>query len=227
MEQCVRKRKRSKGGRRRLRFIAAAAAALLLTLFALFERSLARAFRAAAAASVSESVSASLNRAILEALSEPPQGALLSVTETGEESFLIIADTALINSLSARAAALAQELVAGETGGRVKLPLGTVTGLASLSGLGPELAIRFAPMGAVEGSITSSLRASGINQSLFSVELTLSASVRLLLAGRDEEVKIKTTVPICETVVVGRVPQVYTNVANEEDMLNLIPTDVP
>ena len=48
-----------------------------------------------------------------------------------------------------------------------------------------------------------------------------------MIGGRSEEVEIKTAVPLCETVVVGAVPQVYTNVADEEDMLNLIPTDLP
>ena len=203
------------------------AAGFMLILFALFEIALARSLRAAAEAAVSEQLSRELTAAVAETLAEREPEALLSVTETGEESFLILADTARINALAAQMTAFAQERISGSGMEGVSLPLGTVAGLASLSGRGPMIDIRFTPIGGVEGTITSSLRASGINQSLFSVELNMTARVRLLLAGRDETVTVKTTVPICETVVVGKVPQVYTNVANEEDMLNLIPTDVP
>jgi sporulation protein YunB len=226
MEQGVYKRKRPKRGKRMLRFIAGAAV-LLLIISALAERSLSGSVRAAAAACVSERASRVLASAAAETLLNREPEELLAVTKTGEESFLIIADTARINALAGEMTHLAQELLAGSGAEGVMLPLGTLTGLALFSGRGPELDIRFTPIGGAEGSLSSSLRAAGINQSLFSIDLTLYARIRVLLAGRDEEITVKTTVPICETVVVGNVPQVYTNVANEEDMLNLIPTDVP
>lgn len=82
-------------------------------------------------------------------------------------------------------------------------------------------------MGSVGSRITASLKSAGINQSLFSVELILTARIRVFIAGADEELEIESTVPLQRTVLVGQTPQVYTNVANEDDMLNLIPNGLP
>ena len=73
----------------------------------------------------------------------------------------------------------------------------------------------------------SSLRSSGINQCIYSVDLILTAHLQLVLGGRAQVIEVTGRNPICQTVIVGRVPQVYTNVANEDDMLNLIPNEVP
>ena len=140
---------------------------------------------------------------------------------------MITADTARLNAIVTRVTAEAQRRIAGPCIDGATVKLGTATGVALLSGRGPDISVRFEPMGAVTAKLSSSLRSSGINQSLFTVSVTLTAELRLRLAGASETVTVKNTVPLCETVVVGEVPQVYTNVANEEDMLNLIPTDVP
>lgn len=54
----------------------------------------------------------------------------------------------------------------------------------------------------------------------------MTASLKLVMAGVSETVTVQAEAAIAENVIVGDVPQVYTNVASEEDMLNLIPTDV-
>ena len=82
-------------------------------------------------------------------------------------------------------------------------------------------------MGTVGVRAFSRLASAGINQTLFTVELRLTARLRVFAAGRSEEIEAVAQLPVCSTVIVGEVPQVYTNVANEEDMLNLIPTDLP
>ncbi|MBO4847865.1 MAG: sporulation protein YunB [Clostridia bacterium] len=168
-------------------------------------------------------------RALTEAAAQAAQdgGELLSVMQTGEESFIITADPAKLAALAARITADAQERLsdAGRVG--VGVELGTLSGAALLSGRGPEIEVCFRPAGAVGYGVAPRLVSAGINQSLFTVDLTLRAEIVLLLAGRDERVEVEGTVPLCQTVVVGRVPQVYTNVANEDDMLNLIPTDLP
>ena len=59
------------------------------------------------------------------------------------------------------------------------------------------------------------------------MELILSAHLRVFIAGAERELDVKSTVPLARMVLIGQVPQVYTNVANEDDMLNLIPTELP
>lgn len=47
------------------------------------------------------------------------------------------------------------------------------------------------------------------------------------MPGIYELIRVSTEAAIAENIIAGEVPQVYTNVASEEDMLNLIPTDLP
>ena len=79
----------------------------------------------------------------------------------------------------------------------------------------------------MQSEFHSEFVSSGINQTLYRVNLLLTASVRLVMPGVSEIISVRAEAAIAESIIVGDVPQVYTNVASEEDMLNLIPTDVP
>ena len=175
---------------------------------------------------VADAVSAAFAEAVGTTLAEGDYD-LLSVERTGEESYIITADTAKLNRLAVLAVNASRGLISELGAEGISVDLGTASGIALLSGAGPCVSVGFTPLGSVEARPVSSLRSAGINQSLFSLSLELTANVRLIAAGAYELVTVKALVPVAETVVVGRVPQVYTNVANEEDMLNLIPTDVP
>lgn len=221
--RCVKRKRRS--GRDARILILTAAAALAAVVIAVLSSAVREPVMDAACDSLMEAASRELTLSAQNALAE--SGELLSVMKTGEKSFIITADTAKLNAIVTCITAEAQRRVAGPCIEGASVPLGTASGIALLSGRGPSLGVRFKPLGAVTAHVSSSLRSSGINQSLFTVNVTLTANLRVQLAGASETVTIKNTVLLCETVVVGDVPQVYTNVANEEDMLNLIPTDVP
>ncbi len=221
--RCV-KRKRRSGPDARI-LILTAAAALAAVVIAVLSRAVREPIMEAAKESLAEAASRELTLAARDALTGAED--ILSVVKTGEKSFVITADTAKLNAIVTGVVSEAQRRVAGPCIEGASVSLGTASGIALLSGRGPSLVVRFKPLGAVTAHVSSSLRSSGINQSLFTVNVTLTAVLKVQLAGASETVTIKNTVPLCETVVVGEVPQVYTNVANEEDMLNLIPTDVP
>ncbi|MBQ7061312.1 MAG: sporulation protein YunB [Clostridia bacterium] len=147
--------------------------------------------------------------------------------QTEGETVIITVDTSAMGTLVADIASRAQEGLASLGKNGVSVQLGSAIGPAALSGRGPSIRAGFTPVGSIVTKVSSDLRSSGINQSLFTISLTMIASVRVTVAGEETVVSVKNTVPLCETVIVGKVPQVYTNVANEEDMLNLIPTDIP
>lgn len=207
----------------RILILTAAAAALLAVLTSAAVR---KPIAAMAEERVREQVSRAVTAAAAEAIGENGLG-LLEITQTGEESFIITADAEKLNLLALSVTALAQERISalGREGASVEL--GTASGLMLLSGKGPVISVAFRQTGSVTYSVAPSLRSAGINQSLFTVDLTLTARILIPLAGMHDTLIVTNTVPLCQTVVVGKVPQVYTNVANEDDMLNLIPTDLP
>lgn len=167
-----------------------------------------------------------MSYAVMAAL-EREQGEMLTVTGGDGESRFVMADTAKINAVASLASADARQRMESLGRDGITLSLGDISGLVLLGGLGPKLKVGFTPVGSVTADTVSSLKSSGINQCIYSVDLKLTAHIQIVLGGRAQTVEVTGINPICQTVIVGEVPQVYTNVANEEDMLNLIPTDLP
>ena len=177
-----------------------------------------------ASARVESASARAMNEAILEVLSTDAADDLLSARESQEGHIsLLTADAGKLNLLAADAAAAAQRRIQdlGEQG--VSVALGTLSGIPLLSGLGPRLSFRFTPVGMVQSSFHSEFRSAGINQTLHRITLQLTGTVRLVLPGRSYTVTVMALAPISENVIVGDVPNAYTNVADRDDLLNLIP----
>lgn len=179
------------------------------------------------AARVQSVAARAMNDAILEVLREEEAGygALVNVYENNGKVYLLQANSAKLNTLSADCANAAQARIAalGEQG--VSIPLGTLSGIPLLAGTGPRITLYFTPAGAVHASFESEFRSAGINQTLHRVNLRLTATVRVVLPGESLSLTVEAEAPVAENVIVGDVPGAYTNVANEEDLLNLVPGD--
>lgn len=177
-----------------------------------------------ASARVESAAARVMNEAILEVLGSAATGELLSARESNQGHVsLLTADAGKLNLLAADCAAAAQRRIQdlGEQG--VSVPLGTLSGVPLLAGLGPRLSFRFTPVGMVQSSFHSEFRSAGINQTLHRITLQLTGTVRIVLPGRSYSVTVSTQAPVAENVIVGDVPEAYTNVANTDDLLNLIP----
>jgi len=173
---------------------------------------------------VESAAARAMNEAILEVLGSASTGELLSAQASNEGHVsLLTADAGKLNLLAADCAAAAQRRIQdlGEQG--VSVPLGTLSGVPLLAGLGPRLSFRFTPVGMVQSSFHSEFRSAGINQTLHRITLQLTGTVRVVLPGRSYSVTVLTQAPVAENVIVGDVPEAYTNVANTDDLLNLIP----
>ena len=167
-----------------------------------------------------------MNQAITESLNNGSDyDCLITSYDNGEKVYMLQADARRMNLLASECCAAAQKRIAeiGEQG--VSLPLGTVSGITYLTGRGPRIRVTFTPAGSVYSEFCSTLSSSGINQSLYRVNLRLTASIRLIMPGISRSIKVSSEAAIAESIIVGEVPQVYTNVESTDDMLNLIPTE--
>ena len=177
-----------------------------------------------ASARVESAAARAMNDAILEVLGDPSAGELLSARESNQGHIsLLTADAGKLNLLAADCAAAAQDRIMslGEQG--VSVALGTLSGVPLLAGCGPKISFRFTPVGMVQSAFHSEFRSAGINQTLHRITLELTGTVRIVLPGRSCSITVSAQAPVAENVIVGDVPEAYTNVANEEDLLNLIP----
>ena len=90
-----------------------------------------------------------------------------------------------------------------------QVPLGTVLDNPFLMERGPNLPIRFAPVGAAQVEISSDLCDAGINQVLYRVIMTLSAELTVLLPGGSTNVVCRQDFILEETLLTGQVPLLY------------------
>ena len=177
-----------------------------------------------AAARVEASSAQAMNEAILEVLCRPEARELLSVRSSDQGHIsLLSADAGRLNLLGADCAIAAQKRIQnlGEQG--VTVALGTVSGVPAFTGLGPRLTFRFTPVGTVRSAFHSEFLSAGINQTMHRITLELNATVRVGLPGKASAVTITVQAPVAESVIVGDVPEAYTNVTDGE-LLNFVPT---
>ena len=201
---------------------------LLSLSVALLSVNMRPAMTALAIARIRSVAARAMNDAILESMGDETNYArLIQVHESSERVYMLQANKHKMNILAADCAEAAQERIAQMGDQGISIPIGTITGISFLAGKGPSLKVTFSPAGSVQSEFNSEFVSSGINQTLYRVNLLLTASVRLVMPGVSETISVRAEAAIAESIIVGDVPEVYTNVASEEDMLNLIPTETP
>lgn len=97
----------------------------------------------------------------------------------------------------------------------LQIPLGSLFGNDLFAGLGPKISFQIMPYGAAETDIVTNFKESGINQTLLDVSVKVKADVSVLMPTLRKKSTVETTVPIMQTVIVGKVPDSYTNVSRE------------
>ena len=150
--------------------------------------------------------------------------ALMNVsTDAAGQVRLIQANTPEMNRLASAASLLAQEKLLSRGDQVVKVPLGSALGLTVLGGAGPKISVRILPVGSVHAEFHTDFQTAGINQTRHRVTLVLTAQVQLVVPTGAKKVEVSTQVAMAESIIVGEVPETFTDVGNDMDMLDLVP----
>lgn len=94
---------------------------------------------------------------------------------------------------------------------RFPVPLGTLSGLQLLAGLGPGIPVRAVPLSAVQGSIETNFVSGGINQTVLEVDVVFKVELGTLLAGTQTHETVESRVRAAQMLVVGDVPRFYSS----------------
>ena len=123
----------------------------------------------------------------------------------------ITSDSLKINSLARRTASVAQKNLSELSAGGVRIPLGAFSGIEILAGTGPRVNVKIVPIGNILCKFSSKFTSAGINQTLHSIFVDVQTSVSIILPTRTVQVGGSSQVLIAESVIVGKVPDVYLN----------------
>ncbi|WP_031475453.1 sporulation protein YunB [Agathobaculum desmolans] len=94
----------------------------------------------------------------------------------------------------------------------VEVPLGTVFAPHYFSGMGPSVDIGMAGLTQMEAEFISAFSAAGINQTRHNIIIEIHAGFRILTPLGAEDREIVTRFPVTDTVIVGTVPDRYTQI---------------
>ena len=147
---------------------------------------------------------------------------IISRDDTGRVR-LLQANTAAMNDLSARAGAAAEAYFAQTDEHTVQVPLGSMFGLTLLAGAGPGIDVKVLPVGSVSARFDTEFESAGINQTRHRILLTLTAVMRLVIPTGASIIETSKQVAVAESIIIGDVPDSFVDVADEDDLLDLLP----
>ena len=92
------------------------------------------------------------------------------------------------------------------------IPVGTLTGNQFLNNRGPTVRIEMQISSAVYSKISSKFISAGINQTLHQITLSIRSDVYFIMPWYRSSGSFETEFILAETIIVGEVPDAYTNV---------------
>lgn len=132
-------------------------------------------------------------------VSRDEQGNITGITSNSFEINRIARDTAYMSQ---------QNLTAMSEAG-VEVPLGAFFGIEAWAGFGPRIKIKIVPISNVECRFASTFTEAGVNQTKHSIYLEIVADISIIMPSGTRNFASMTEVLICESVLVGKVPDTY------------------
>lgn len=145
--------------------------------------------------------------------------------ERGEDGkvLAITTNTQKVNELRSNISIEIQEILSNIKMRQVGLPIGTLTGIEILNGVGPTVPLRITVSGSVITQINSKFSEAGINQTKHQIFIDVHTKISAMIPGYPATSEVDTNILIAETIIIGEVPKVYANTDNEKlrDMASL------
>ena len=136
---------------------------------------------------------------------------------------MIQANSLEINNLSKDLAQTTEKRIVEMGNSGVSIAIGSFTGIPLLVGIGPKLKLNVTPIGAVTCSFSSKFDSAGINQTIHKIYLTINARVGVVMPLYNKRFDAHQQVLICESIIVGQVPEVYLYSDQLDTLLNFVP----
>ena len=195
----------------RRRVLFALAAVLFLSLVIALHVNVTRVLMSVAEASMRSITTVAVNDAVYYTLSDRVRyEELVTVSRDGEGNITSITSNSFqINRIARDTAYMSQENLQKMSESGVEVPLGAFTGIEALAGFGPKLNLKIIPISNVECRFASSFEAAGVNQTRHAIYLEIVADISIIMPARTRNFASRTEVLICESVLVGKVPEVY------------------
>lgn len=153
----------------------------------------------------------SCNQAVYNSLQNDSDYSQLVKIEknSNNEITLISFETYKVNYLSRKIVFETEKLLKKNFLNGIPIPLCAFSGIKLLNGLGPIIQFKALSISSVDCEFNSKFSSCGINQTLHSVYVSITCDVKLNFSIFEKHITNKTNVLIAESVIVGKVPEIY------------------
>lgn len=149
---------------------------------------------------------------------------LFSVVQDNDGKVTMVqANSPEINMISREIANLAQANLDSLGLQEISIAVGTFTGLALLTGVGPDVTINVMPIGSALCDFVSFFQSAGINQTLHKLYIDVKAQVSIITPIDEPTITVKAEVLVCENLIVGEVPNIFFDGKQLDGLLDLTP----
>ena len=149
-----------------------------------------------------------VNKAVYNVFKENRDFQKIASREDGNVSSLSV-DMQKINMLKADAVIRVQNELNAITSDTIYIPSASVLGVPLLGGSGFKIPVTVTPMTTVDADYFESFESSGINQTLYRLDINITVEVTYCCFNFSKTETITTTVPVVSTVISGNVPAYY------------------
>ena len=129
--------------------------------------------------------------------------------EKDEKNNILKTDVVTINKIASDIALEVEKQFYNLKDSYIYIPIGSLSGNKYLSGIGPKINIKVAPIGNVITQIKNEFESKGINQTVYRVYLELTCNVGVSTPYKNIESSVENQVLLVETVLVGNVPETF------------------
>lgn len=205
------KKEKRKKARKRILFILLFLLIGILLVFLYFQRNVTRVLISISEATMRASTTVAVNDAVYYTLSDEMRYEDL-VTVSRDEAGNIVAVAAnplKVNKIARDTASISQSNLKNLSLNGIPVPLGALTGIEALAGVGPSIHFRIIPVSSVYCDFSSTFESVGINQTKHSIYLNVIADISIVMPSKTKNFAVTTEILVGESVIVGTVPDTF------------------
>ena len=176
-------------------------------------------------AQVRSSTSKAVNGAVQTVINESNvYDDLIEITTDSDGKIIFIqVKSLMVNKLAKEISKVATQNLDLITKQGVSIPIGTLSGISVLVGVGPDITFHIMAISTLTSKFSSEFTSAGINQTNHRIYLNLQTSVELIMPTASKTIVVNSHILICEAILVGEIPTTYLNSDSLDEMMNLIP----
>lgn len=154
-----------------------------------------------------------INRAVLDQVAYGVKYKELIEVEQGDqgESVLARLNSGEVNRLMAETYLAIKDVLSNMSKESFDIPLGVIFDNYLLATYGPSIPIKFVSTGRINTELIDRFENAGINQTRHKIYLKVFTETQVIIPFTALPIKVETTIPITDTIYMGRVPSTVIN----------------